>query len=89
VRAVLSSLPQVAVMGAVVATLMFLPIGVALAMVLGLFGYSLESVVTFGGAFNIVLGLVAWWLLIFGGSCIYAACAFPWEEKVLAWPRKK
>jgi hypothetical protein len=79
----LSSLPQLAVMSAVVATLMYLPVGIAVAMVFGLFGFSLESVVTFGGALNIYSGLFAWWLLVFGGACIYAACAFPWEEKVL------
>ncbi len=82
-RAVLSSLPQLAVMSAVVATLMYLPVGIALAMVFGLFGVSLESVVTFGGALNVYSGLFAWWLLVFGGSGIYATCAFPWEEKVL------
>ncbi len=82
-RAVLSSLPQLAVMSAVVATLMYLPVGIAVAMVFGLLGFSLESVVTFGGALNIYSGLFAWWLLVFGGACIYAMCAFPWEEKVL------
>ena len=80
-RAVLSSLPQLAVMGAVVATLMYLPLGIAVAMVFGLFGFSLESVVTFGGALNIYSGLFAWWLLVFGGACIYATCAFPWDKR--------
>ena len=85
----MTSLSQVAVMGAIVASLLCLPVGMALALVLGLFGVSLEALVTFDGTFSIHSGLFTWWLLTFGGACIYAQCAFPWEEKVLAWPRKK
>jgi hypothetical protein len=89
VRALMVSLSQMAVMGAIVATLVYWPLGIALVLVLALFGVSLSAVVTFGGTFNTLLGLIAWWLLAFAGACIYAACAFPWEEKVLAWPRKE
>ncbi len=85
----MTSLPQVAVMSAIVASLLYLPVGIALALVFALFGVSLESLVTFDDRFSISSGLFAWWLLTFGGACIYAVCAFPWEEKVLAWPRKK
>ena len=28
-------------------------------------------------------------LLTFGGACLYAVRAFPWDDKVLAWPRKR
>jgi hypothetical protein len=38
---------------------------------------------------RIYSGLFAWWLLTFGGASVYAFCAFPWKDKVLAWPRKK
>lgn len=76
-------------MAAIVATLMYLPAGMAMVLVLKLFGISVKAAVTFGGAFNMLPGLFAWWLLAFAGSCVYAVCAFPWEEKVLAWPRKK
>jgi hypothetical protein len=76
-------------MSAIVASLLYLPVGIALALVFALFGVSLEALVTFGDTFNIYSGLFAWWLLTFGGACIYAVCAFPWEEKVLAWPRRK
>ena len=37
----------------------------------------------------IVACLLVRWLLTFGGACVYAVCAFPWDEKVLAWPGKK
>jgi hypothetical protein len=80
---------QVAVIGAVVATLFYVPVVLILALLLRLAGISLETAATFGGLFNILLGLFAWWLLAFGAACVYAACAFPWEDKVLTWPRKK
>ena len=62
-------LAQVAVMGAIVASL-------------------LAVFVTFGGAFNVLPGLVLWWLLVFAGACIYAAFLIPWGEKVIRWPKK-
>ena len=76
-------------MAAIVATLVYFPVGIAVLLVLKVFGVSFEAVVTFGGLFNTLLGLFVWWLLAVAGSCIYAACAFPWGEKVRAWPRKK
>lgn len=88
-RALAISLSQVAVMSAIVACLLYLPAGMVLALVFALFGFSLEDMVTFDGTFSIYSGLFAWWLLTFGGASLYAACAFPWDEKVLAWPRKK
>lgn len=88
-RALAISISQVAVMGAIVASLLYLPLGMVLALAVGLFGVSLEALVTFDDKFSIYSGLFLWWLLSFGGACIYAVCAFPWEEKVLAWPRKK
>lgn len=85
----MTSVPQVAVMGAIVASLLYVPIGMMLALVFALFGVSLEALVTFGDTLSIYSGLLAWWLMTFGGAFVYAFCAFPWEEKVLAWPRKK
>ena len=80
---------QVAVMGAIVATLAYFPAGLALALAFGLFEVSFEKFVRFGGAFNIFFGLVVWWLLAFAGACVYAAFVYPWGEKVIAWPRKR
>ena len=88
-RALMVSLSQVAVMAAIVATLAYWPLGIAIALLLALFGVSIDAVATFGGRFNTFFGLFAWWLITFAGACIYAACAFPWGDKVLAWPRKK
>jgi hypothetical protein len=80
---------QVAVIGAVVATLFYVPAALIVALVLRLAGVSLAGVATFGGFFNTFFGLFAWWLIAFGAACIYAACAFPWGDKVLAWPKKR
>ena len=75
-------LAQVAVMGAIVASLLYFPLGVALALVLRVAGFSVQAFVTFGGAFNVLPGLAIWWLLVFAGACIYAAFLMPWGEKV-------
>jgi hypothetical protein len=85
----LRALPQVMVMAAIVATLVYVPAGIGLPLLLSLFGISIDAVVTFGGFFNILLGMVVWWLLVFAVACIYTACVFPWGDEVLAWPRKK
>jgi hypothetical protein len=68
-----TSLSQMAVMGAIVATLLYFPAGLGLALVLVLFGVSFSDVVTFGGALGTPLGLFAWWLLAFVAACVYAA----------------
>lgn len=88
-RRPITPVSQVAILGAIAATLFGWPAGAALALALSLFGISFHAVLTFGGAFSTWLGLLAWWLLAFAAACLYAACAFPWGEKVLAWPRKK
>ena len=88
-RALLTPLSQMLVMGAVVATMLYVPLAIAVVVVLLVIGVPVGAVVTFGGTFNTFLGMFAWWLLAFAGACVYAACAFPWGDKVFAWPRKK
>ena len=78
-RSVMASLPQLAVMAAIVATLAYFPLGIVIGGALVLFGVPPQALLTFDGALNTVFGLVAWWLLAFAGACAYAACAFPWE----------
>jgi hypothetical protein len=84
-----ASLPQVAVIGAIVATLFCVPAAIALGSALALFGVSVDPLVTFGGALGTFSGLFAWWLIAFAAACVYSVCAFPWREQVLAWPKKK
>ena len=88
-RSALTAVSQVAVMAAIVATLLYLPLGVVLALTLPLFGIPLEALATFGGTLNMTLGLLLWWLLAFTGACAYAALVYPWGDKVFAWPGKK
>jgi hypothetical protein len=88
-RGTLSAVLHVATMAAIVATLVYLPMGLVVALVAALFGVSFHALVTFGGALNAVLGLLAWWLFAFAGACTYAAWVFPWGDKVFAWPSRK
>jgi len=79
---------QFAVMAGIVATLVYFPLGLALVLVLRVAGIGFETLATFGGVFGVFLGLVVWWLLIFAGALAYAACLFPWRDKVIGWPKK-
>lgn len=79
---------QIGVMAAIVASLVYFPVAVLLALVAHFTRISLYAFMTFGGALNTFSGLLAWWLVAFAGACIYAIIAFPWTEEVLAWPRK-
>ena len=80
---------QLAVMAAIVASLLCAPLGALVALVAYTFAVPLGALMTFGGAFNnAFFGLLAWWLVAFAGASVYAIFAFPWKEKVLAWPRK-
>jgi len=79
---------QLAVMAAIVATLFYIPLALLAALVSYVLAVPLGALMTFGGTFDTFFGLVAWWLVAFAGACVYAAFAFPWKEKVLAWPRK-
>jgi hypothetical protein len=77
----LAAFAQVLVMAAVVATLVYFPLGILLALVLPPFGITFDVLLTFGGAVHFLVGLLAWWLLIFAGACAYAGWMFPWGEQ--------
>ena len=79
---------QVAVIAAIVTTLLACPVGLALVLALALLSIPLEAVVTFGGVVGIPVGLALWWLLAFTGTFVCAACLFPWRDKVLEWPKR-
>jgi len=44
-------------------------------------GIGFETLASFGGALNVFLGLVVWWLLFFAGALVYVACLFPGETR--------
>lgn len=79
---------QVAVMAAIVASMLYVPAALLLALFCRMTGISLYAVMTFGGALGAALGLLVWWLLAFAGASIYAVIVFPWKEDVPAWPKK-
>ena len=71
---------QLSVMAAVVATLAYIPLCLLLAVVVPLFGFSFDALLTFGGALHTVLGLAAWWLIVFVAVFGYSAWLYPWES---------
>lgn len=85
----LRALSQVAVMAAIVATLVYLPLGVLVALALRLSGVPFDAMLTFGGELHAALGLLVWWLFAFAGACGYAAWVFPWGDRVFSWPGRE
>lgn len=67
-------------MAAMVATVLYVPLEIALAFFLGVFGVPLDAVVTFGGMLNPYAGVLTWWLLAFALALTHAAFALPWAE---------
>jgi len=88
IRFVAAALLQVVVMAAVVATLVYLPVGVAVALALRAFGVSFEAWLTLGQGLHPSLGLLVGWLFLFLGSCGYAAWLFPWSEEIFGGPAR-
>lgn len=72
---------KLAVMTAVVAMMLYWPIGIGLAVICALIGFPFKSLVTFGGSLGSVTGMVAWWLVVYGLTLPYAAFMFPWDAK--------
>jgi succinate-acetate transporter protein len=87
--AALAWLAQLAVMAAIVATIVYFPLGLVLIAVFRVAGVGYVALITFGGAFGMLLGLIAWWLLVFAAALVYAAFMFPWGEKTFGRPRKE
>lgn len=84
----MASVGQMFVMAAIVATLLYVSVGAAAAVLLAVLGTPFRAFVTFGGALDLIAGLLAWWVAMFAVSCVYGAWVFPWKEKVLEWPDK-
>ena len=61
-------------MAGIVASLLCLPLGAALALLAYLvLDVPLQRFVTFDGALHVVAGLLAWWMLAFLAALAYAA----------------
>jgi hypothetical protein len=80
-RRLSESISKVVVMAAIVATLLIVPVGALLALlVYVLLGTSLQAFVTFGGTLSAFHGVLAWWLMAFVPALAYAAFALPWHQ---------
>jgi hypothetical protein len=80
-RRLSNGLSKMVVMAAIVATLLFCPVGALLALLcFGLLGTSFHAFVTFGGTLSAIQGVLAWWLLDFVPALAYAAYALPWHQ---------
>lgn len=65
-------------MGAIVATIMYVPVMLLLAIASFAIGeVSLEEFASFGGAVHGAVGLVLWWLIAFVPATVYAAIVTP------------
>ena len=74
----LRSIRQMAVMAAIVTTMLCVPVGALLALLsVALLGISVHSFVTFGERLNAVGGLFVWWALAFVPAFGYAVFAMP------------
>jgi hypothetical protein len=81
-RSVWTSISQQMVMAAIVATLLWLPVGALLAwLCFGVLGISVHAFVTFGDALNRFQGVLAWWALGFLAALAYAGFLLPWDRK--------
>ena len=76
-----SAASQLVVMAAIVATLLYWPLGLVAALALYLAAIPFEAFLTFGGALNRPSGMLAWWLIVFVVALVYAAIVFPWDMR--------
>ena len=76
-------------MAAIVASMVYFPLGALLALGACLAGVGFTGFVTFGDTVGFFAGAGLWWLVFCAGALIYAVCLFPWGDEVLGWPRKK
>jgi len=74
-------LGKLVTMTVIVATMLYWPIGIGLAVVCALIGVPFKSLVTFGGSLETVAGMLAWWLIVLAATLPYAAVMFPWDSK--------
>jgi len=64
-------------MAALVATMAYFPLGLALVLAFHLGGIGFETFISFGGALPVLIGLVLWWMVFFAAALVYAVFVFP------------
>ena len=71
-------------MAAIVTTLLCLPVGALLALLLyGVLGTPFQAFLTFADTFNRFQGVLAWWMLLFLPALAYATWVLPWEDEAI------
>jgi len=65
-----------------VASLLYGPAAVVVAVFCAVSGFSLQNLVTFGGALGVFPGMLAWWLISFAAVLPYAVFVFPWDSPI-------
>jgi hypothetical protein len=75
---------RITTMAAIVTTLLWLPVGALLALLLyGVLGTPFQDFLTFADTFNRFQGVLAWWMVLFLPALAYATCVLPWEDEVI------
>ena len=77
-RAALAAVSQMGLMAAIVASMLYWPVGIVLALLLAIAGIPLRALLTFGDSMAPYFGMLAWWLIAFVLALAYAALVFPW-----------
>ena len=67
------------------ASLLYGPAAVVVAVFCAVSGFSLQNLVTFGGALGVFPGMLAWWLISFAAVLPYAVFVFPWAIRLEAY----
>ena len=80
--AVLRRVPQLLVLAIIVATMLYVPAILALAVGCAALGIPVASAITFGGVLGTFTGLLAWWAMGFVLVLVYAAWVFPWDYRI-------
>jgi hypothetical protein len=70
---------QMALIAAIVATMLYLPFCVALGLLLGLAGVPLDDILSLGGVLNPYTGPLAGWLMFFVAAMVYTGFTFSWD----------
>lgn len=75
-------------MAALVATMAYFPLGLALIGAFRLGGVGFETLISFAGALPMLIGLMVWWMLFFAAALVYAVFVFPRGDNAFTGPRK-
>jgi hypothetical protein len=78
----LAPVAQMLVMAAIVTTALLVPVGALLAIVaVAVFRLPFASLLTFGGALSVPVGVLAWWGILLVPVLVYSAAVMPWHPR--------